>query len=65
MGAKRVVYISCNPETLARDVKVFGKKGYEALGAWAFDMFPFTGNCEVVVSLSRGEIESKKVRVEF
>ena len=65
MGAKRVVYISCNPETLARDVKVFGKKGYKALGAWAFDMFPFTGNCEVVVSLSRGEIESKKVRVEF
>ncbi len=53
MGAKRVVYISCNPETLARDVKVFGKKGYKALGAWAFDMFPFTGNCEVVCLLSK------------
>ncbi len=58
MGAKRVVYISCNPETLARDVKVFGKKGYEALGAWAFDMFPFTGNCETVCLLSNRKADS-------
>lgn len=43
MGPEKVVYISCCPETLARDLKIFGKKGYKALGAWPFDMFPHTG----------------------
>lgn len=50
---KRVVYISCNPETLARDLKVFGKKGFQAAGAWPFDMFPHTGtHVETIVLLT-------------
>ena len=50
---KRVVYISCNPETLARDLKRFGGKGYRAEGAWPFDLFPHTGHVETVVLMSR------------
>ena len=65
LGAKKVVYISCGPETLARDLKYFGKKGYKAVEAWGVDMFPMTMHVETVVLLSKGEIDSKKVRVEF
>lgn len=50
---KRVVYVSCNPETLARDLKVFERKGYRAEGAWPFDMFPHTGHIETVALLTR------------
>jgi len=54
MGPARVVYISCNPETLARDLKVFGRNGYKALGAWPFDMFPHTEkHVECVAALER------------
>lgn len=52
MGPARVVYVSCGPDTLARDLKIFGKKGYRAEACWPFDMFPFTDNIENVVSLS-------------
>ena len=55
MGPRRVVYVSCNQETLARDLSVFAKKGYRALGAWPFDMFPHTArHVEFVVALDRG-----------
>lgn len=50
---RRVVYVSCNPETMARDLKAFGKKGYKAMEAWPFDMFPHTENTEVVCLLSK------------
>lgn len=50
---KRVVYVSCNPETLARDLRVFAGRGYQAEGAWPFDLFPHTGHCEVCVKLRR------------
>lgn len=53
MRPKRVVYVSCNPETLARDLKVFREKGYVARGAWGYDLFPQTGHVETVVLLSR------------
>ena len=49
----RIVYISCNPETLARDLGRFRKKGYEAEAARAFDMFPWTAHVETVVLLTR------------
>ena len=65
LNPDRVVYVSCNPETLARDLAYFKKKGYRAEKAWAVDQFPMTGHCETVVLLSKGEIDSKKVRVEF
>lgn len=50
---KRVVYVSCNPETLARDVKYLGKKGYCVEKCQPVDMFPFTDDIEVVCLLSR------------
>lgn len=51
--AGRVVYISCNPETLKRDLEYFKKKGYRAEGCWGYDLFPFTGHVECVVLMSR------------
>ena len=65
MGPEKVVYVSCDPATLGRDVKIFREFGYEAKRAAAVDMFPGTAHVETVVLLSKGEIDSKKVRVEF
>ena len=65
MGPKRVVYVSCDPATLGRDVKIFDGFGYKAVRAAAVDMFPGTRHVETVVLLSKGEIDSKKIRVEF
>ena len=53
LSPKRVVYVSCNPETLARDLAYFKKNGYEAKEAWAVDMFPFTAHVETVCLLSK------------
>lgn len=53
MGPKTVVYVSCNPVTLERDVKWLEKKGYKARGVWPVDMFPFTEHVETVCLLSR------------
>lgn len=50
---KKVVYISCNPETLARDLKFLTKNGYKAEKAVACDMFPTTNHVETVCLLSR------------
>ena len=65
MAPRRIVYVSCDPATLARDVKLFAQAGYEAVRAAAVDMFPGTANIETVVLLSKGEVDSKKIRVEF
>lgn len=53
---ERVVYVSCGPDTLARDLAVFKKKGYKAQEAWAVDMFPMTGHVETVVGLHRKDM---------
>ena len=50
LSPKRVVYVSCNPETLARDLKYLTKHGYEAVECQPVDMFPHTKHCEVVCS---------------
>lgn len=50
---KRVIYISCNPRTLARDLQIFGKLGYQPKDAWPVDMFPWTDAVETVVALDR------------
>jgi len=65
MAPDRVVYVSCDPATLGRDVKRFAGRGYVLRQAQAVDMFPRTQHVETVVLLSKGEIDSKKVRVEF
>lgn len=48
----RIVYISCDPATMARDVKLLGEMGYEFVEATPVDMFPWTGNIETVSLLS-------------
>lgn len=53
MGPARVVYVSCDPATLGRDVKRFGELGYRAVRACAVDMFPGTRHVETVVLLSQ------------
>ena len=65
MAPKRVVYVSCNPVTLARDLATLTKLGYKAEGFTPVDMFPHTEHIETVVLLSKGEVDSKKIRVEF
>ena len=65
MAPARVVYVSCDPETLARDVALFARQGYRAKQFVPVDLFPHTNHIETVVLLSKGEIDSKKVRVEF
>lgn len=50
---KRIVYVSCEPTTLARDLKYLTKHGYRAVTAVPFDMFPATEHCETVCLLSR------------
>ena len=52
-GAKRVVYVSCNPSTMARDVKYLTAGGYCVKKVEMVDMFPWTGHVESVVCLSR------------
>lgn len=64
-GVDRMVYISCKPTSLARDLAVLQERGYRVEKVCAVDMFPGTANVETVVLLSKGEIGSKKVRVEF
>ncbi len=50
--AERVIYVSCGPETLARDLEYFRKKGYEAKMGWGVDLFPATEHVETCVLLS-------------
>ncbi|MBQ9530912.1 MAG: 23S rRNA (uracil(1939)-C(5))-methyltransferase RlmD [Eubacterium sp.] len=50
---KKIIYISCNPKTLARDLKILTKKDYTAEKIQGVDMFPFTEHIETVVSLKR------------
>ena len=65
MSPRRVVYVSCNPSTAARDAKWLEEKGYHAEKVQPVDLFPRTKHVETVVLLSKGEVDSKKIRVEF
>ena len=65
MAPQRLVYVSCDPATLARDVKRMEEQGYVLQRAEAVDLFPRTAHVETVVLLSKGEVDSKKIRVEF
>ena len=63
---KRVVYVSCNPETLARDLRVLVDGGYQAEWATPVDMFPGTEHVETVVLLSHKKADSYiHIDVEF
>ena len=60
MAPKRVVYVSCNPVTLARDLATLTKLGYKAEGFTPVDMFPHTEHIEVVCALSKAS--ARRVR---
>ena len=53
MNPRKIVYVSCNSATLARDVKVLREFGYEMTKACAVDMFPQSGHVESVALLVR------------
>ena len=55
MAPKRVVYVSCTPETMARDLALLTAKGYRAEGFTPVDLFPQTAHCEVVGALTRSQ----------
>ena len=65
MQPERIVYVSCDSATLARDVKYLREGGYEIRKWRAVDQFGMTVHVETVVLLSKGEVDSKKIRVEF
>lgn len=53
LNPKRVVYISCNPQTQARDLKYFVAHGYKVEECWAYDLFPWTSHVETVCLLTK------------
>lgn len=53
MAPEKIVYVSCDPATLARDVKRLGEMGYELKRCQVTDMFPQGGHCETVCLLSK------------
>lgn len=53
IAPKKLVYISCNPDTLARDVAILKKYGFVAETVYPFDLFPRTGHVETLVCLTR------------
>lgn len=58
MAPKRIVYVSCNPATLARDVAVLAEKGYQVEKVQPCDMFPQSTGIETVVKLGRKNAEN-------
>ena len=50
---ERVVYVSCDVGTLARDIKIFGEKGYKLKEYTPADLFPRTSHCETVALLTK------------
>ena len=65
-GVDRIVYISCDAATLARDIKLLGDLGYRFIEATPVDMFPWTGHVETVVLLSHKKPDGHiNVKVEF
>ena len=65
MAPRRVVMVSCNAATAARDAAWLAAHGYAPQAVRPVDMFPRTRHVETVVLLSKGEVDSKKIRVEF
>ena len=53
MSPARIVYVSCNPQTLSRDIKILESGGYELKTVQPLDQFPWTTHVECVVLISR------------
>ncbi len=56
LNAERIVYVSCNPATLARDLERFTALGWRTVKVCPVDMFPFAGHVETVVLMSRAKV---------
>ena len=65
MKPERIVYVSCDPATLARDLKILCGGGYELRKVRPVDQFGHTTHVETVVLLSKGMFDSRKVKVDF
>ena len=61
MAPKRIVYVSCNPATLARDLALFAKDGFTVKDVQPIDMFPQTSHVECCVLLYRKDYIGEKV----
>lgn len=59
LAPDRIVYVSCNPETLARDLMFLAKNGYKVRKIQPVDMFPHTHHVETVVCLSRKKVNDR------
>ena len=57
MDPRRIVYVSCDPATLARDVALLKERGYQLQNAMAADLFPRCAHVESVCTLIREEAE--------
>lgn len=64
MAPERIVYVSCDSATLARDLKYLQGKGYEVLRVRPVDQFCHSMHVETVVLLSKGMVDSRKVKVD-
>jgi len=60
MKPQRIVYVSCNPSTLARDLKYLCENGFEVKEVQPVDMFPWTGHVETIVLMTRSGLGDKK-----
>ena len=60
-GVDRIVYISCKPTSLVRDLEVFLENGYEVEKAVAVDQFPWTANVETVALLKKNDKKKKVI----
>ena len=59
MSPRRIVYVSCDPATLARDVALLKEKGYAVKNAMACDLFPRCAHVETIVLLGRKDIHER------
>ena len=64
-GAETIVYVSCKASSLVKDLSAFEERGYVVEKVQCVDMFPGTYHIETVCLLSKGDVKSQKLRVEF
>ena len=53
LGARKIIYVSCNPTTQARDAKILNAYGYRIISSTMIDMFPHTPHIETVMLFSK------------